>query len=288
MLNDITFGQYYPITSFVHNMDARAKILLSIAMIVAIFLADNFYGLLLVTCFTLFMILVAKLPLFRVLRSLKMILFITIFMTIFTVLFGSKNDAVIAKWWIFVITYQGIVNALFLVLRLILLVVATSVLTLTTTPVALTDAIESLLTPLKWIKFPVHAFAMIMSIALRMIPTLIEETNKIIAAQKARGANFEKGGLIQKAKAMIPVLVPLLVNAFHRSEELANAMDARCYSGSKKRTKYKKLVFTYRDILAVVFVAGLITGIVLLNKPQFANMEILRQILHLFKVQVSW
>ena len=141
----------------------------------------------------------------------------------------------------------------------------TSILTLTTTPVALTDGLESLLTPLKWIRFPVHELALIMSIALRFIPTLIDETNRIISAQKARGADFETGGLIRRAKAMIPVLVPLLVSSLRRAEELGDAMDARCYSGAKGRTKYKKLTFSWRDLLGLLVLAGLITGIVFLN-----------------------
>ncbi len=163
------------------------------------------------------------------------------------------------------ISWESIINMIFLAMRLFLLVLGTSVLTLTTTPVALTDGIESLLTPLKWIHFPVHELALIMSIALRFIPTLIDETNRIISAQKARGANFETGGLIKRAKAMIPVLVPLLVSAFRRAEDLGDAMDARCYSGSKGRTKYKKLTFGWRDVVGLILLAGLITGVVFLN-----------------------
>ena len=169
------------------------------------------------------------------------------------------------EWRFLSLSWESVINMIFLAMRLFLLVMGTSILTLTTTPVALTDGIESLLTPLKWIKFPVHELALIMSIALRFIPILIDETNRIIAAQKARGANFEKGGLISRAKAMIPVLIPLLVSAFRRAEDLGDAMDARCYSGAKGRTKYKKLTFTWRDLIGLLLVAGLITGIVFLN-----------------------
>jgi energy-coupling factor transport system permease protein len=155
--------------------------------------------------------------------------------------------------------------AAFLMLRLIFLVLGSAILTLTTTPVNLTDGLESLLKPLTWIKFPVHALALIMSIALRFIPTLIDETNRIISAQKARGADFESGNIFKRVKAIIPILIPLLISAFRRAEELGDAMDARCYSNSKNRTKYKKLKFTWRDLLAAIYAAVLVAGIVLFN-----------------------
>ena len=267
MLNDVTFGQYYPTRSFVHNMDPRAKIVFMIAYIVAIFLASNFFGLAAVTAFLIFIVLLSRVPFGSVLRSVKMILFLIIFTAILNLFFygGESSYEPLVHWWIITITYESIINMIFLAFRLFLLVMGTSVLTFTTTPVALTDGIESLLKPLKYIKFPVHELALIMSIALRFIPTLLDETNRIIAAQKARGADFETGGLIKRAKAMIPVLVPLLVSAFRRAEDLGDAMDARCYSGAKGRTKYKKLTFTWRDFLGLIVLAGLITGIVFLN-----------------------
>ena len=267
MLNDVTFGQYYPTQSFVHRMDPRAKIVLVIAYIVAIFLADNFFGLAAVTLFLIIAVAFSRVPVGSVLRSVKMILFIIIFTAVLNLFFySSSSDLHIrAQWWVITISWESIINMIFLAMRLFLLVLGTSVLTLTTTPVALTDGIESLLTPLKWIRFPVHELALIMSIALRFIPTLIDETNRIISAQKARGANFETGGLIKRAKAMIPVLVPLLVSAFRRAEDLGDAMDARCYSGSKGRTKYKKLTFGWRDAVGLILLAGLITGVVFLN-----------------------
>ena len=267
MLNDVTFGQYYPAKSFVHNMDPRAKLVLVIAYIVAIFLASNFYALAAVTLFLVIAVIFSRVPFGRVLRSVKMILFVIIFTAILNLFFYSAGEDahMIWEWRFLSLSWESVINMIFLAMRLFLLVMGTSVLTLTTTPVALTDGIESLLTPLKWIKFPVHELALIMSIALRFIPILIDETNRIIAAQKARGANFEKGGLISRAKAMIPVLIPLLVSAFRRAEDLGDAMDARCYSGAKGRTKYKKLTFTWHDLIGLLLVAGLITGIVFLN-----------------------
>ena len=286
MLNDVTFGQYYPARSFVHNMDPRAKLLLVIAYIVSIFIANIFFGLILVTLALVFFILLSRVPFGRVLRSIKMILFLIIFTAILNLLFyaGGEDDIVLAEWWIITISWQSIINTIFLAMRLLLLVLGTAILTLTTTPVALTDGIESLLKPLKYIKVPVHELALVMSIALRFIPTLMEETNRIVAAQKARGANFETGGLIRRAKAMIPVLIPLLVSAFRRAEDLGDAMDARCYSGAKGRTKYKKLTFTWRDLLGLLFFAALITGIVLLNTYLLGRFDIIWQVQQWFGI----
>lgn len=267
MLNDVTFGQYYPAKSFVHNMDPRAKIVLLIAYLVAVFLADNFFALAAVIVFLILAVIFSRVPFGSVLRSVKMILFIIVFTAILNLFFYASDGElhILWQWKIITISWEAIINMIFLAMRLFLLVMGTSILTLTTTPVALTDGLESLLTPLKWIRFPVHELALIMSIALRFIPTLIDETNRIISAQKARGADFETGGLIRRAKAMIPVLVPLLVSSLRRAEELGDAMDARCYSGAKGRTKYKKLTFSWRDLLGLLVLAGLITGIVFLN-----------------------
>ncbi len=267
MLNDVTFGQYYPVRSFVHNMDPRAKIVFVIAYIVAIFLADNFFGLAAVTLFLLVAVFLSRVPLGRVLRSVKMILFLVIFTAVLNLFFytGESSYEPLLQWWIVSVTWESIVNTIFLAVRLFLLVLGTSLLTLTTTPVSLTDGIESLLKPLTFIKVPVHELALIMSIALRFIPILIDETNRIISAQKARGADFDTGGLIKRAKAMIPVLIPLLVSAFRRAEELGDAMDARCYRGAKGRTKYKKLTFSWRDLLGLLYFGVLIAGVVLLN-----------------------
>lgn len=266
MLNDVIFGQYYPQKSFVHRMDPRAKIVLMIAYIVAIFVADNFFGLAAVTLFLIVTVIFSRVPFGSVLRSVKMILFLIIFTAILNLFFYSTEGVhLIWQWGILTLSWESIVNMIFLAFRLFLLVMGTSILTLTTAPVELTDGIESLLKPLKYIKFPVHELALIMSIALRFIPTLMDETNRIVAAQKARGADFETGGLIKRAKAVVPILIPLLVSAFRRAEDLGDAMDARCYSGAKGRTKYKKLVFTWRDLLGLLFLGGLITGVVFLN-----------------------
>ena len=277
MLNDVTFGQYYPTKSFVHNMDPRAKLVLLIAYLVAVFLADNFIGLAAVILFLVLAVICSRVPFGKVLRSVKMILFVIVFTAILNLFFYTSNEQLHMLWqWKFIsISWEAIINMIFLSLRLFLLVMGTSILTLTTTPMALTDGIESLLAPLKWIRFPVHELALIMSIALRFIPSLIDETNRIISAQKARGADFETGGIIKRAKAMIPVLVPLLVSSLRRAEELGDAMDARCYSGAKGRTKYKKLTFSWRDLLGVLVLGGLITGIVFLNLYFGGKFEIL-------------
>lgn len=265
-MKDVAFGQYYPVKSFVHNMDARIKILLSIAYIVAVFLVKQFHFLGFLACFVLVCVatLCARVPFFRVLKSIKAILFFVILSAVLQ-LFFNTGGKVVFEWQFIKITDSGLLNAAFIVARISLIVLGASILTLTTSPVEIADGIESLLAPLKYIKFPVHEFALIMSIALRFIPTLTDETNRIISAQKARGANFEKGGLIKKAKATIPILIPLLVSAFRRAEDLGSAMDARCYSGSKGRTKYKKLTFTWRDLLGLLFIAGLIVGTVFIN-----------------------
>lgn len=264
MINDVTFGQYYPAQSFVHKLDPRIKLLALIAFIVLLFVADNFYSLLLVALLITVAIALSRVPFKSVLRSVKGIMFILVFTAVLN-LFFQKGERPLVEWWIIRIYPEGIVFTVFFVLRLFFLVMASSVLTLTTTPVALTDAIESLLKPLTYIKFPVHELALIMSIALRFIPTLIDETNRIISAQKARGADFESGNIFKRIKAIIPILIPLLISAFRRADELGDAMDARCYSGSKTRTKYKKLKFGWRDLVAFICFAVLIAGVVLFN-----------------------
>ena len=264
MLNDVTFGQYYPVRSFVHKADPRVKLLSLIAYIVALFLAKNFYAL--AACFIVLAVAViaSKVPLGSVLRSIKAIIFILIITAILN-LFFHGGDHLLVHWGIIKIYREGIIFTVFFIFRLFFLVMGSALLTLTTTPVELTDGIESLLTPLKWIRFPVHELALIMSIALRFIPTLIDETNRIISAQKARGADFESGNIFRRIKAIVPILIPLLISAFRRAEELGDAMDARCYSGSKNRTKYKKLKFGWRDVICVFLFAALIAGVVLLN-----------------------
>ncbi len=264
MLNDVTFGQYYPVKSFVHKADPRIKLLALIAYIVGLFLAKNFYGM--AVCFIVLVlaIIFARVPLGKVLRSVKGILILLIFTAVLN-LFFHGGDHLLVHWGIIKIYRESVIFTIFFVLRLFFLVMGSALLTLTTTPVELTDGIESLLTPLKWIRFPVHELALIMSIALRFIPTLIDETNRIISAQKARGADFESGNIFKRIKAIVPILIPLLISAFRRAEELGDAMDARCYSGSKNRTKYKKLKFGWRDLICFLLFAAMITGVVLLN-----------------------
>lgn len=263
MLGDVTFGQYYNANSFVHKTDPRIKILLLIAYIVAVFLAGNFLSLAAVLVFLIIAVMFSSVPIGSVLRSIKAIFFLILFTAILNVLFHVRSETDTVYFW--VITKEGLLSAAFLASRLILLVTGSSLLTLTTTPVSLTDGLESLLKPLALIKFPVHELALIMSIALRMIPTLANETDRIICAQKARGADFESGNIISRLKALVPVLIPLIISALRRADELGDAMDARCYWGSKDRTKYKKLKLSFRDPVAVIFVGGLITDVVFLN-----------------------
>lgn len=264
MLNDVTFGQYYPAQSFVHKLDPRLKLLALIAFIVALFLCKTFYGMAL--CFVVLtaIIIAARVPFGSVLRSVKGIIFLLVFTSVLN-LFFHGGEHLLWSYGIIKIYREAIVFTIFLILRLLFLVIASSILTLTTTPVSLCDGIESLLKPLSYIKFPVHELALIMSIALRFIPTLIDETNRIISAQKARGADFESGNIFKRIKAIVPILIPLLISAFRRAEELGDAMDARCYSGSKNRTKYKKLKFGWRDLLSFFTVAATVAGVVLFN-----------------------
>jgi len=265
MLNDVTFGQYYPTKSFVHRLDPRFKLLFLILYIVMIFVAKSFYSLAVCAVILIFIIAAARVPVGSVLRSVKGVLAILIFTSLLNIFFHSGEGEPLVSWGVIRIYAEGLIFAAFLSLRLFFLVMASAVLTLTTTPQNLTDGLESLLYPLTLIKIPVHVLALVMSIALRFIPTLIDETNRIIAAQKARGAEFESRNFFKKVKAMMPVLIPLLISAFRRADELGDAMDARCYSCGKKRTKYKKLKFGWRDFVALLFACALCAGVVLLN-----------------------
>lgn len=266
MLKDISFGQYYKTKSFVHSMDARIKLLLLIAYLVAVFLVKNFYGFIAVVLFIAAAVLFSRVPFSKVLKSLKGIIFLIIFTVLLNILFfGSEDGTVLFSIFGLGITDRALYYSAFMALRLMLLVFGSSVLTLTTTPVELTDGIESLLSPLKIVKFPVHELALIMSIALRFIPTIAEEAERVMNAQKARGGSFDDGGPIARVKAMIPVLIPLLVGSFRRAEELGDAMDARCYNGSTNRTRYKKLRMTYRDPIAVIVYAVCLAAVIFLN-----------------------
>lgn len=261
MLRDATFGQYYLADSFLHKMDARVKLLLCLLFMVGIFFVTSFVGFLWMTLFLALAIGFSRVPLKSILRSIKGILFLLVFTAILNVFFTkSATEPPLVSWWIFEIYAEGLIFAAKILLRLTYLVMGTSLLTLTTTPVDLTHAIESLLKPLRVVKFPVHELALLMSLALSFIPSIMEETDRIIRAQKARGADFDTGNLIQRAKAFVPILIPLLVGGFRRADELANAMNSRCYEGSTNRTQMRVLKLSWRDfvgafITVVVFVA---------------------------------
>ncbi len=264
MLNDVTFGQYYPTKSFVHRLDPRVKFLFLIAYIVMLFVAKSFYGLALCLLILLITVIASRVPLGSVLRSIKGVIAILVFTSVLNIFF-HKGSQLLWEWKFIHIYTEGLIFTAFLTLRLFFIVMASALLTLTTTPVNLTDGIESLLFPLALIRVPVHVLALTMSIALRFIPTLMDETNRIISAQKARGANFDSGNIFKRVKAIIPVLVPLIISAFRRAEELGDAMDVRCYGCGSKRTKYKKLKFGWRDLIATLFAAILIAGVILFN-----------------------
>lgn len=264
MLNDVAFGQYYPAKSPLHGLDPRTKLLALIAYIVLLFCAHNFYALAACALVLFLGIALSRVPFKSILRSVKGIIFLLLFTAVLNVFFHGGQHLLV-RWGIIKIYLEGVIFASFFMIRLFLLVMGSSLLTLTTTPVALCDGVESLLKPLALIRFPVRTLALIMSIALRFIPTLIDETNRIINAQKARGADFESGNLIRRIKAVVPILIPLLISAFRRADELGDAMEARCYTGSGKRTKYKKLHFCGGDFFCFALFAALVAGVVLLN-----------------------
>ena len=262
MLKDITLGQYFPGNSLAHRLDPRMKIILVVLYIAALFCAKFFvsYGLMVLLLITA--VKVSGVHPKALVKGLKPILFIICFTAVLN-LFYTPGEPLV-RFWIFTITKEGILQAFFMVLRLTMLIMGTFLLTYTTSPIALTDALESLLGPLKKVKVPVHELAMIMSIALRFIPTLIEETDKIMSAQKARGADFESGNLLQRAKALVPILVPLFISAFRRADELAVAMECRCYHGGGGRTKLHVLHYAARDYLVLaVYIAVLAAVLVL-------------------------
>lgn len=265
MLNDITLGQYIPGNSVMHRLDPRTKILLMIAYIVAVFIVKDILVFPLVILFTVFVTLLSRVPLSYLIKALKPMRILLPLMFIMN-LFLVKTGELLIHFWIIKIYDEGIKSAVFVVLRIATLVAGTSLLTLTTTPIALTDGIEKLLSPLKLIKFPVHELAMMMTIALRFIPTLIEEADKISKAQLARGADFDTGGIIKRAKGMLPILIPLFVNSFRRADELALAMESRCYHGGKGRTKMRVLKFRLNDLAAVFVMAALIAAIAVIQK----------------------
>ena len=264
-MNSISLGQFYPANSPIHKLDPRIKVIIAILYVVCTFLCKNVlsFALLLVSAFVL--IAVSRIPLGVILRGIKPILVI-IAITSAINIFWTKGSVLLVDWWIFTIYLEGIYNAVMMIIRFVVLITGTSLfLTYTTTPIALTDAIEDLLLPLKKIGVPVHDFAMMMTIALRFIPLLVDETDKIMTAQKARGADFSSGSLVSRAKALIPVLIPLFVSAFRRAEELAIAMECRCYHGGEGRTRMTVRRARFSDLVAMFIFILLGAAIIYLN-----------------------
>ena len=264
MLRDITIGQFYPVDSAIHRMDPRFKILGAFAFIFSLFTVKSLMLYPVVIAFIGFIVLISKVPVSYILRGLKPIMFIIIFAFLINIFLTPGNP--LYKLGPLTITYEGIIQATFMASRLVLLIVGTSLLTLTTSPIELTDGIERLLNPFKRIGVPAHELAMMMTIALRFIPTLLEETGKIMKAQMARGADFESGNLVNRAKSLIPLLVPLFIGAFRRADELAMAMEARCYRGGENRTRMKVLKYTSVDYIGVIVLTIYIIGMILLGR----------------------
>lgn len=260
MLRDITLGQYYPADSVIHKLDPRVKLFGTLIYVISLFVFKGLPAFILAAIFLVVLIKLSKVPFSYMVKGLKTIVLIMLFAAVFNLFLTPGTKLV--SFWIFTITYEGLKNAVVMMVRLMFLIIGTSLMTLTTTPNELTDGLEKALSPLKYIKVPVHEIAMMMSIALRFIPILIEETDKIMKAQMARGADFEHGNLIQKAKNMVPLLVPLFVSAFRRANDLAMAMEARCYRGGEGRTKMKPLHYQKRDRMAyltlLVYLAAVI------------------------------
>ena len=264
MLKDITLGQFFPGNSVVHKLDPRTKLVMLVVYIVALFLAVSWvsYGVMLL--FLVSCIAISKIPVKSIFRGMKPLVMILIFTGVLNIFF-TDGETVLVSFWVITITLEGVVRAFFMMIRILMLISGTFLLTYTTSPIALTDGLESLLGPLKKIKLPVHELAMMMCIALRLIPTLIEETDKIMSAQKARGADFETGSLMQRVKALVPILVPLFISAFRRADELATAMECRCYQGGEGRTKMKLLRYHRNDFTAFGIGAVLVAAVSVLG-----------------------
>ena len=262
MLKDITLGQFFPGNSLIHRMDPRTKLVMLVVYIVALFLAVSWISYAVMLGFLILTIAISKIPPKNIVRGMKPLVFILIFTGVLNIFF-TEGQTVLVSIWKLRITLEGLHRAFFMVVRILMLVTGTFLLTYTTSPIALTDGLESLLNPLKVIKVPVHELAMMMCIALRFIPTLIEETDKIMSAQKARGADFETGKLMDRVRALIPILVPLFISAFRRADELATAMECRCYHGGEGRTKMKLLRYMRRDYvtygIGILLLAVIIT-----------------------------
>ena len=266
MISDITLGQFFPGYSPIHKLDPRTKIMLAVLFIVTVFMANNPITLAFLAIVTAVIIIISRISFSVILKSIKPLVFILIFTAVLNIFLTKGDTEPLIQFWVITVYEEGIVRALFMFFRVIIFILSSTVLlTYTTSPISLTDGIESLLAPLKKIKVPVHAFAMMMSIALRFIPILVEETEKIMNAQKSRGADFSSGGLIKRAKALIPILIPLLASAFNRADELATAMECRCYRGDKNRTKLVKLEYKARDFIFMISFVLITVSVILLR-----------------------
>ena len=266
MISDITLGQFFPGYSPIHKLDPRTKIVLAVLFIVTVFLANNPITLAFLALVTFVLIFISRISFKVMFKAIKPLVFILTFTALLNIFLTKGEGAPLLSFWSIKVYEEGIVRAAFMFFRVIIFILSSTVLlTYTTSPISLTDGIESLLAPLKKIKVPVHAFAMMMSIALRFIPILVEETEKIMNAQKSRGADFTSGGLVKRAKALIPILIPLLASAFNRADELATAMECRCYRGDKNRTKLVKLEYKPRDAVFAVIFALILAAVILLR-----------------------
>ena len=265
MIRDITIGQYYPAKSILHRLDPRVKVVSTLLFLISLFLFRSIPGYIIATAFLVMVVRLSKVPFGYIVKGLKPIIMI-LMLTVLFQLFLTRGGDTLVHWWIFTITEEGLVNAVYMAIRLIYLIIGSSLMTFTTTPNELTDAIEKLLGPLNKIRIPVHEIAMTMSIALRFIPILLEETDKIMKAQIARGADFESGNMLQRAKAMIPILVPLFVSAFRHANDLAMAMEARCYHGGEGRTKMKPLRYVSRDRVAYAIVILYVAAVFVIGR----------------------
>ena len=264
MIRDVTIGQYYPGKSVLHNLDPRIKLIATFWLIVVIFLCKSFFSLGLITLTAVVAAALSRVPAKMILKSLKPIVIILVFTAILNV-FYTEGGKTYFEWWQIKITEKGVNTAIFTMVRIVSLVVISSLLTYTTTPTMLTDALERILSPLKVFKIKVHTLAMMMTLALRFIPTLIEEIDRIMNAQKARGADLETGSLIQRAKALVPIFIPLMVSSFRRAYELAFAMTCRCYTGGDGRTRMKQMKIAARDIVAIAVCVAVTAGVIVLN-----------------------
>lgn len=264
LISEITFGQYYSGKSVLHRMDPRMKLVLTFGLIVIIFLCFNFFNLALMAAFTVMAVILSSVPFKMILKSIKPVIVVLIFTALLNI-FYTKGGETYFSFWKIEITEKGINTAIFTMIRIVILVVISSLLTYTTTPTMLTDGLERLLSPLKIFHIKVNTLAMMMTLALRFIPTLIEETERIMNAQKARGADLETGGIIQRAKALVPIFIPLMVSSFRRAYDLALAMTCRCYTGGDGRTRMKQMKLSARDIIALLICLCLLAGVIVLN-----------------------